>query len=330
MKIQIVSSLKRGIFLVYGMMVFLGGWGCASQELLQRPIPTFEGVPLPEKATASSPTPTRTPAPQAFAPQNPPPVTPTPVLYAIVANDTFSAIANRHNISLATLIAANPEVDPNFLTIGTTLTIPVDQSQSQSTNLPTPIPVLIHKTDCFTTADQALWCLVSVENDQSFDLENLSAQVFITNPPGNIIANQAATNPHNIIRSGQKMALGVYFLAPMPADFQVHVEILTGLPVASDDQRYIFPTITITLVEIAANGLQANFTAEIALAENDPTSSKTSILAIAYDDANLPCGFRKIDLAQPLTANNIKTIEATVFSLGPPISRIDFFAEGRP
>lgn len=44
--------------------------------------------------------------------------------YTVVAGDTMYGIALKHNVSLAALLAANPGVDPNALTIGQTVCVP--------------------------------------------------------------------------------------------------------------------------------------------------------------------------------------------------------------
>jgi peptidoglycan endopeptidase LytF len=54
--------------------------------------------------------------------------------YTVIAGDTMYAIALKHNVGLNELIAANPGVDPNVLTIGQTLCIP------GAAPAPTPCP----------------------------------------------------------------------------------------------------------------------------------------------------------------------------------------------
>jgi LysM repeat protein len=51
---------------------------------------------------------------------------PTPVLYTIKKNDILSKIASAHGVSLADLLAANPQIkNPNRITEGQVITIPV-------------------------------------------------------------------------------------------------------------------------------------------------------------------------------------------------------------
>lgn len=75
----------------------------------------------PPAATASSLSPTDTPVP------------PTPVVYTVKAGDTLAAIAERFDVTVDALVAANDIPNPNSLAIGTALTIPVTAEASQVT-----------------------------------------------------------------------------------------------------------------------------------------------------------------------------------------------------
>lgn len=69
--------------------------------------PTFTATPLNQ--------PTSTPRPT---------ITPTPRTYVVHANDTFLSIAYYYGITLDELVAANPNINPALMPIGTHLIIP--------------------------------------------------------------------------------------------------------------------------------------------------------------------------------------------------------------
>ena len=81
----------------------------------------------------SSSTPTSTPAvagddeatniPTVLLPASP--TSPPPLLYAVQEGDTLGAIAQTYGVSVEDLIAANDLADPNVLSVGQTLVIPV-------------------------------------------------------------------------------------------------------------------------------------------------------------------------------------------------------------
>lgn len=102
-----------------------------------RPEPAPAPTPEPVPPTAPEPEPTPQPAPEPPpAPAPEPPAAPQYTTYVIQPGDTFYLIAQRYNISLDSLLAANPGVDPNNLQVGQTINVPVP-----STSLPEPTPV---------------------------------------------------------------------------------------------------------------------------------------------------------------------------------------------
>ena len=99
--------------------------GCDLAALLE-PTPTpFGDTPAPTQppaATTTTPTeasPTPTPTETGPAPL------PTPEQYVVQRGDTLTSIARRYGISVAQLLAANPQVqDPNTIRFGYALTVP--------------------------------------------------------------------------------------------------------------------------------------------------------------------------------------------------------------
>ena len=55
---------------------------------------------------------------------------PTPFTYTVKSGDTLGQIAQKFNVSLFALTSANPNVDPNAMSIGQTLKIPSQQNST--------------------------------------------------------------------------------------------------------------------------------------------------------------------------------------------------------
>jgi len=56
-------------------------------------------------------------------------------MYTVVENDTLIAIAVRFGITLDELQVANPDVNPNILSLGTQLVIPVSFEEQERAQL---------------------------------------------------------------------------------------------------------------------------------------------------------------------------------------------------
>lgn len=104
----------------------------------------FVRAPAPPLAAA----PTAAPLPSAtgtpgLAPVTPfpTPLPPTPLVYTVQAGDTLGAIAQRYDVSLEALLAANGLTDPNVLNPGQQLVIPSDDLPPPATPEPTAAPV---------------------------------------------------------------------------------------------------------------------------------------------------------------------------------------------
>jgi LysM repeat protein len=91
---------------------------------------------------------------------------PTPQAYAVRANDTLLGIALVFGLSREELLAANPGLNPDLLSIGQQLLIPVPGGQGTATPIPTPtpLPLQIAEPRCFPSTSGGLWCLVGVTN----------------------------------------------------------------------------------------------------------------------------------------------------------------------
>ena len=89
----------------------------------------------------------------------------TPFVYTIKAGDTLGQVAQKFNVKLDALLAANPDVDPNGMTVGKTLNIPGDQKDPTGASTPTPVPFALEETNCHRMTDGGLWCFAQARNN---------------------------------------------------------------------------------------------------------------------------------------------------------------------
>ena len=131
--------------------------------------PYLTNTPPVQSTPTAQAQPTRTPLPTP---------SPTPFLYTVVENDTMIGIAFNFGITLDELMVANPTANPNALSIGTQLVIPLAE-QFEGEDNPTQagierLPLQISPVNCYSVRSGGLWCFLLVTNQLDQYAENIS------------------------------------------------------------------------------------------------------------------------------------------------------------
>jgi LysM repeat protein len=331
---EISETSRIGFHLpIVVILLLIGLYGCTNAAQTGNPVLSEEGVIIAYATATASQTPEipQTKLSESINPTPIPSPTPTPFLYTIVKNDTFTSIAYRHGVKVNDLITANPGVDPNFLSIGITITIPITGTSSTLFPDPTPIPLVLQNPACYTITDGGQWCLALVENTQAYDVENIAARIYLQTPNQDAdIISQAALSPLNRLSKGQSIPLVAYFPPPIPFIFQPQINLVTVLPIDTDNRRYIDLVLNVTSVSISNNKLQATVLGDVSLSLENQVAQQVWIVAIAYDKDGKPVGIRKQESNATFTSGGKFLFEINVYSLGPPIETIDVTYEARP
>jgi LysM repeat protein len=292
--------------------------------------PTMLATPTLKPTGVLTPYLTRTPSPVVLAtraivtiPITPAP-TPTPYTHTVATGETMLGIAFQYGISLVELQAANPGVDPHFLSVGTQLIIPFNGEISETIPTITPVPVEWQQPECYRSGDGGAWCILSVKNQLETDVENLSALIALFTPQGSSIASQVAYSALNILRAGDTMPLMSYFPPPLPEGFEAQGELLSGLALASDDTRYLDLEANVSNVEINSDGNQAVVSGEVPLPGDMPKLSQLWALIVAYDANGKIIGARKWE------SGGETQFRMPVYSLGGKIDHVEVLIEARP
>ena len=209
---------------------------------------------------------------------------PTPFAYEVQAGDTMSGIAFKFGVSLDELLAANPDISPNSMSIGTTLNIPSDPTNPTGASTSTPVPAPVKQIECYPTADKGMWCFVLVHNDTTDVIENLSAQVTLVDATGQSLVSAQALSPLNILPPETSLPLMVFFPPVIPADARPQAQLLTGIHLLPDDARYLPATLQNTLVQVDSSGRSAHVSGMVRLPEDASPASLVWVAAVAYDD----------------------------------------------
>ncbi|MEN6409504.1 MAG: LysM peptidoglycan-binding domain-containing protein, partial [Anaerolineaceae bacterium] len=238
--------------------------GCASAETSPT-APLFAGTLQPYRTATPLP-PTAT---SALSATPLPTLTPTPRTYTVVKGDDLFGIALRFGITLDELQAANPDIDPRIISIGTVLIIPPASGGTTPTPAPdqitpTPVPLNLGTPSCSPSADGGLWCFVLAQNNTASGMENISAIISLY-PPEGAVLQQAAVAPLNHIAAGGSLALAAYFPAPAPETYTAAATLRTAMLQPASDTRYLDAQTGEPVVTLSENGRAAHVQGEIEL-----------------------------------------------------------------
>ena len=258
--------------------------------------------------------------------------TPTLRTHIVEKDEDLGGIAYHYQISLAELMAANPEVDPRVMSVGIVLTIPASSdTSSEGIPSPTPIPVSLGEVHCSHTGDGGAWCFQQVRNDQSVDIEGVSTMIRIAGSNDDNMKSQVAITLLNKIPVGASLPLATYFPPPVPSSIQASAELLTVLPIPDNDQRYLPVHIQNQHVDISRECLVAKVSGEIVLESDDEKHAmQIWVAVIAYNLKKQVVGVRRWESSGPLGAGQSLPFEVSVYSVGESITSVEAFVEAHP
>jgi SLAP domain-containing protein len=242
----------------------------------------------------------------------------------VKSGDTLGQLAQKFNVSLSALMAANPNVDPNSMSVGQTLKIPSQSSTSAST--PTPVPFPVKQIACYPTADRGMWCFVLINNNSSNPIEDVTAQITLLDANGKSIASQTATLPLDILAPNSSMPLTTYFAPDIPLNAKPQVQILTAIQIQPNDPRYLPATLQNTSFKVDSSGLTAQVNGQVVSSGN---AKLIWVMATAYDESGNIIGVRRWESASALSAGSSLPFSFMVSSIAGSISRVEFAVEAR-
>jgi len=254
---------------------------------------------------------------------------PTPFDYTIKGGDTLGSIADRFHVSLDALLAANPDVSPNAMSIGETLKIPSTPKNISGEGTPTPAPFAVQQIGCHPTGDQQLWCFALAYNDSPDPIEDVTAQVTLLDSEGRSKASQMATLPLNLLPAHQALPLSVLFAAA-PAGLHPQVQVLTAVRLTPDDQRYRPAVVQNTRVQVDWTGLSAQADGQVLLPADSKPAASVWVAAVAYDRDGRVVGVRRWESSSGLEPGGSLPFSMLLSSVAGDIERVDFVVEARP
>jgi LysM repeat protein len=322
--------LRRLAFTLTGLTLLLAA--CVPQvvEITATPRPTRPGGLTPY----TDPTVTATPSPgQPDTPTPLPSATPTPRSHTVRKGEDMFGIALRYGVPLDELMAANPEIDPRWMSVGAVLVIPAAQHtptpDPSNPPQPTPVGLEVQPPDCYPSGEGGLWCFVRAENPQGFSVEGVAVNLRLLDRESGQILEQSAYPPLNLLPPGGFLPLAAYFPPPAPRSFDATAELISALPVPPESGRYLEVTPEDVRVEIDEDGLSARVSGTLRLAGGEVPAQKVYAVAAAFDAAGRIVGLRRWEGAE-LAAGESQPFELLVFTAGPLIASVTVLAEGIP
>ena len=298
---------------------------CAPQPTDSAP-PAVDLIPF----VTSTESPLQTSEPVGLVTAETPLPSPTPFTYTVQTGDTISGIALKFGVSIDDLQAANPEVSPSAMSVGTVLKIPSNPDNPSGEPTPTAAPFAIDQIECYPTANKGMWCFVLVHNDLSDFMENVSAQVTLVDSNNATLASLTALSPLNILPPNTSLPLSVYFPPDIPADAKPQVQVLTAIRLLPNDERYLSATLNNMLVQVNADGHSAQVSGSVLSQSQATDASQVWVAATAYDVAGIVIGVRRWESNAALPAGGTLPFEFLLSSIGGKIARVEFAVEARP
>ena len=254
----------------------------------------------------------------------------------MTSGEVLGYIAGRYGVTVAQIVAVNPGMNPDLLTIGQKITIPnpVPGSNivSSGSNNPTPTPVVVDlgSVSCNRNLEGGAWCFFTVHNGQGNMIENVSADIKLFDAAGQQVGEQVAYTILDVIPAGGVLPIAAYFDAPVPSPVTATAMINSGILVPTGDTRYLPATIRNQSVAIQSDGLSAVITGEVVPDIATKGASSIWVAAVAYDAADSIVGVRRWMSKSALTAGQVQPFSLIVYSSHDAIVRVELSVEARP
>lgn len=250
--------------------------------------------------------------------------TSTPQTYTIQQGDTISQIAEKFNISQDALRAANPDMNPNILSIGDTILIPDPAAPLAAASTPTPVPAPVTQTICHPTADTGLWCFALIQNTADTPLENVSAQITLFDENRNIIASDTAFTPLDIIAPNSSLPVVVFF-PNISENANPRVQVLSAM---QGGGAYLPAALNNTIAQIKWDGKSAQVSGQIYLPSESNAATLVWVAAVAYDKNGRVVGVKRWE-GGAIQPGVMTPFQFAVASLGGVIEAVEFFVQAR-
>lgn len=287
-----------------GAIAVLALWGLAGCGTVYTPQPTVTPTLAPMAArgtlavapgdfyTPIPPTPTFTPVPS-----------PTPVVYVVQSGDTLLGIALQYGVSVDALRDANGLENPQFLSIGQALIIPVGHEEVQVTlgapgeNLilptPTPLPLSLAGVTFYHTPVGGLWCLGEVVNDSQGPVTNLQIQVVLVDAAGNPLDVGMTLAAADYLPGGARAPFALLFKSPPANVATVRATLVRAEPIGEITAAFV--PLAVAGGAGAVSGPQYRVSGQV-VNDSGVAVERVTVVVTIYDARQRVLGYRQAQL----------------------------------
>lgn len=255
---------------------------------------TLATMTAPVVMTEKKETPVETPSPtNTLIP------TPTPFIYIVVEGDTLFDVAARHDTTIEAILALNPGLQPELLTIGQELILPeqVRPDPTTTSETPTQNSIVVSGLITYQTPTNGIWILGEVINQGEQDLENVQVIVNLLDDAGQSVQEANIWPATSIIEAGNKAPFGKLVVPAPSVEVTPDAVVVSAAPIIDLGNRYL--DFEVADVEAEINGGQAIINGEI-VNIGEKNASEISLIVTLYDGEGNVTGYHKSYLDEPL------------------------------
>ncbi len=282
--------------------------GC---NLTQNAAPTTFPTQLPQSTLLSYAPLRATPPPPILLPLATALPSATPVTYTVQSGDTLTGIAYRFGVSLDSLIAVNPDLEPLTLPIGQSLFIPnplfnpagqpiLPSSTPTALSLPTPT--------CYPSRTSSIICLGLVINSTMGPIERVTLRVRLVRQDGSTLAESLTGLEQAVLPVDMSAPYRVVFAAEWREYATVVVELVSAD--AATRAEHLVPVQIAAPLLTRLNGLY-RYSATVRNIFDEPVYARRAVLML-YDPKGKLVGYRVLAMERELLPGDELAIAITL------------------
>lgn len=286
--------------------------GEGSQELMPYLTLTSQSTASPAETHVALPTP-------------PPQPTPTPLVHEVALGETISQIALRYGLDMGAVLAANPQIDPYTLTVGTKVIIPLEDIGARIGLAAEPLALEVEAPQCAPTLEGGLWCFALVRNPLAEPAAGVTVAVALLDPNGEEAARLNTPLILHKIDAGDALPALAYFPPPLPEYRSVSASLVSALSLTESGREFL--PVEIVNEEVRLDGRSALASGELAINAEKEGEVEIQAAALAYDAAGNLAGIRRFAQQVTVEGGNEVDFEIEVYSTGADIASVRIRAE---